>query len=172
MGRANNHSHVLNCLTDKLIMKLIATFLYAVVLGQDDEDRKVPPRTPVARMEQLKRHIGRLMKDHFSDCSKSDAWEDKLLKICNRSLNAYNLRPNSCGFFDPDKEHGGPRAEEEDERYSETDAIASINGITSGIRKWSQRYLNECGGQKNHEHIVNHSNKWRKKLTAKYNTGC
>jgi len=55
-------------------------------------------------------------------------------------------------------------------RYSETDAQGSVNGITAGIKKWSQRYLAECGGQANHLHIVKHANKWRTKLSGKVGT--
>ena len=56
------------------------------------------------------------------------------------------------------------RAEEEDLRYSDTDGIASINGITTGIKRWSQRYLAECGGQANHDHIVKHAEKWKENV--------
>ena len=75
--------------------------------------------------------------------------------------------------------NGGPapsrkrrQAEDDQLRYSETDGVASINGITGGIKKFAQRYLADCGGQKNQEHIVNKAMKWRAKLTRKYNSGC
>ena len=157
-------------------MKLFATLLTVAVLA---EDKKVPPKTPEDRIEQLKRHITRLMDDHFSSCSKASAWETKMEKVCDRALKAFTRVNKSCGYFDPlnPSGHGGPerkrREVDDDElRYSELDAIASINGITSGMRKWSERYIAACGGQKNHDHIVNHSNKWRAKLTNKFNDGC
>ena len=156
-------------------MKLFAFFLTAAVLADNEGDRKVPPKTPEQRMAQLKSHVGRLMVDHFSGCAKTSSWESKLTKVCNRALAAYERNTRPCSFFDDGLEHGGPAPEEEEDenvRYNELDGIASINGITSGIRKWSQRYLAECGGQKNHDHLVNHSNKWRAKLTAKFNAGC
>ena len=156
-------------------MKLFATFLTVAVLA---EDKKVPPKTPEERLAQLKRHTDRLMVDHFGSCAKASAWGTKLNKVADRALKAYN-RTKSCSFFDDSLTHGGPegstrkrRSDDEDLRYSETDAIASINGITAGLRKWSQRYLAECGGQKNHDHLVRHSNKWRAKLTGKFNNGC
>ena len=156
-------------------MKLLATILAVTVFAGD---KVVPNKTPEERMAQLKRHIDRLMVDHFGGCSKAAFWGSKLNKVGDRALKAYNRLNRPCSFFDPNVEHGGPaarkrRADGDDEvRYSETDAIASINGITAGLRKWSQRYLAECGGQKNHDHLVRHSNKWRAKLTGKFNNGC
>merc|ERR1712187_845076 len=44
-------------------MKLFTFALAAVALA---EEKKVPPRTPLDRIEQLRRHIDRLMVDHFS----------------------------------------------------------------------------------------------------------
>ena len=63
-------------------------------------------------------------------------------------------------------------AEEEDLRYSDSDAIASINGITTGIKRWSQRYLAECGGQANHDHIVKHAEKWQEKMRVLVSSRC
>merc|ERR1711990_697088 len=151
-------------------MKLFPALFLAVAFAQEGEDeRKVPPRTPEARMEQLKRHIVRLMNDHFSECNKSEMWEEKMTKLCNRGLRAYKDRKRECGFFDPDKEHGGPRSDD-DERYSDEDAQSSVNGITAGIKKWSQRYLAECGGQKEDQNIARHAMKWRRKLSNKIGT--
>ncbi|CBY19831.1 unnamed protein product [Oikopleura dioica] len=155
-------------------MKVFA-FTALAVMAQE-EDRKVPPQTPGQRIEQLKRHVGRLMVDHFDGCAKRATWEDKLTKILSRAEAAFN---RDCGFFDPNVANGGPspsrrrrQADDDEVRYSETDAIASINGITGGIRKFADRYISECGGQKANKHIVNKANKWRSKLTDKFNNGC
>merc|ERR1711981_377373 len=144
-------------------MKLISLTFVAAAFA---DEKKVPPKTPLDRMDQLERHIERLMDDHFAGCKKVDQWEDKMIKVCQRAKRAFEKK---CSFFDPNVEHGGPEPDLDDVRYSDTDAIASIKGITSGIRKWSERYLADCGGQKNNEHLVNHANKWRAKLTKKYN---
>ena len=144
-------------------MKLFTFALAAVALA---EEKKVPPRTPLDRIEQLRRHINRLMDDHFSGCAKASAWGEKLNKICDRAIHAWE-RTRECKFFDPDVPHGGPEEEEEELRYSTTNAKDSINGITAGLRNWSKRYLADCGGQKNHGHLVNKANKWRAKLNAK-----
>jgi hypothetical protein len=49
-------------------MKVFA-FTALAVMAQE-EDRKVPPRTPSQRVEQLKSHVSRLMVDHFDGCAK------------------------------------------------------------------------------------------------------
>ena len=46
-------------------MKLFS-FLMPVALATSE--KKVPKRTPLERMEQLKRHIQRLIPDFFSTC--------------------------------------------------------------------------------------------------------
>merc|ERR1712025_763420 len=56
-----------------------------------------------------------------------------------------------------------------DVRYSSTDAIGSINGVTGGLKKWAIRYIGACGGQKKYKHIEKHAMKWRRKLTTKLN---
>jgi len=40
----------------KIKMKLFGAFLVAAVAA---EDKNVPPRTPIDRLDQLRRHIGR-----------------------------------------------------------------------------------------------------------------
>ena len=151
-------------------MKLFALTLVAAALA---DEKKVPPKTPEDRMEQLKRHVGRLMGDFFSGCKKADQWEDKMLKLCDRALKTYKREDRPCSFFDPNLEHGGPAEDDPtDVRYSEDDAVSSIKGITSGIKKWSQRYLAECGGQNDDKNLVRHANKWRAKLLKKYEDGC
>jgi len=148
-----------------------------IALASADE-KKVPPKTPEERLEQLKRHTTRLMSDFFGSCKAAYKWEAKIHNICDRAAAAYNRNNRPCSFFDPSLEHGGPQerkrraVEDDDLRYSSTDATGSINGITGGIRKWSLRYLAACGGQKNNAHIVNKAMKWRAKLQSKWANGC
>ena len=57
-------------------------------------------------------------------------------------------------------------------KESQCKILKTCSGITGGIRKFAERYISECGGQKANKHIVNHANKWRSKLTSKYENGC
>ena len=57
---------------------------------------------------------------------------------------------------------GGParkrRTAEGDEddifRYDRTNPILGTRQITSGFRKWAERYISECSGQKKYQHQV------------------
>lgn len=54
------------------------------------------------------------------------------------------------------------------ERYNRQDPEKGIKEITTGFRKWSYRYLSNCGGQRNHSLQKNRMEKWRTTLTAKF----
>merc|ERR1712105_388497 len=124
-------------------MKLFGALLVAVAVA---DNKKVPPKTPAERIDQLKRHITRLMDDHFSSCRAADKWETKMHKICDRALKEFNRLNRSCGFFDDSLTHGGPDGSDRkrrdvdfgDLRYSDLNAVDSINGITAGMRNWSR----------------------------------
>ena len=79
-----------------------------------------------------------------------------------------------CGFFDYQLPHGGPAPKnepwfdtEDDLRYDREDPWVGIKQITTGFRKWAQRYLSECSGQKNYQYQVKRMNRWRKLLQQK-----
>ena len=70
--------------------------------------------------------------------------------------------------------HGGPserRKREIDsdsiwDRYDREDPSVGTKQITTGFRKWAERYLSECSGQKNFNYQVNRMNKWNGLLQA------
>merc|ERR1719454_267930 len=125
-------------------MKVFGLTLAAVALADEKLVGAGGKKTPIDRINQLRSHINRLMSDHFSGCKKADQWELKMTGVCNRAENAYNRANRPCSFFDADTPHGGPEErkrrdlDDDVERYSETDAVASIKGITSGIGKVGQ----------------------------------
>merc|ERR1711933_419188 len=76
-----------------------------------------------------------------------------------------------CGFYDENNlPHGGPsnhrerRFADELDRYNREDPFEGIQQITTGFRKWAERYLAACSGQKKHKYIVNRMKKWSQKL--------
>merc|ERR1712176_1116012 len=88
----------------------------------------------------------------------------------NNNTNKFRKRFALCGYYDETSEHGGPRgrreADEDDFRISEDPALA-IKQITTGYRKWAQRYIEECGLQPAVQ--VDRANKWLQLLLAKAN---
>ena len=76
-----------------------------------------------------------------------------------------------CGHYDEFSEHGGPadrkRRDLDDVfRYNREDPAEGTKQITTGFRKWAQRYIAACGGQKNHKHQIKRMNAWNEKLQA------
>ena len=80
-----------------------------------------------------------------------------------------------CGFYDENQfPHGGPERrrrapasdESEDLRYDRTDPVKGTRQITTGFRKWAERYISACSGQLKYSYQVNRMNKWNQKLQA------
>ena len=77
-----------------------------------------------------------------------------------------------CGFFDAYMPNGGPAldrrrrfADDGLERISPEPSRA-ITQLTTGFRKWAERYLSACSGQKKHQHQVKRMTRWNDKLQA------
>merc|ERR1712187_964962 len=85
-------------------MKLFTFALAAVALA---EEKKVPPRTPLDRIEQLRRHIDRLMVDHFSGCQRPAHGARNSTKFAIVQFTLGNVRGNAnfltptCRMVDP-----------------------------------------------------------------------
>jgi hypothetical protein len=102
-------------------------------------------------------------------------------------LSAYN-RPN-CGFYDSSLTNGGPdpnpmlrpngkprkvfsrkrrQVEDEELRFDETNPLKGLTQITKQFRIWSERHINECGGQRRFNHIARRMEKWTSKLGSRW----
>ena len=46
------------------------------------------------------------------------------------------------------------------ERYNREDPCQGIKQIMTGFRKWAERYIGGCGGQKKKQHQVKRANKY------------
>merc|ERR1711892_1584946 len=109
-------------------MKLTPAVLFAVAAA---EEKKVPPQHPLQRLN----------------------------KLVTFSTELFNEQ--KCGYYDANNlPHGGPngdrkRRELEDvERYNREDPWEGTKQITTGFRKWAERYIAGCNGQANHQHQV------------------
>ena len=73
-------------------------------------------------------------------------------------------------FYDENQlPHGGPAEDAEErkrrdldifDRYDREDPIVGTKQITTGFRKWAERFLSQCSGQRNYNFQVNRMNKW------------
>merc|ERR1712064_212544 len=102
-----------------------------------------------------------------------DRWIEQFKKNAERMSRNFQRGEQRCGFYDEDQlPHGGPErrrrsGDDYDVKYNREDPSIGIKQITTGYRKWAQRYISQCAGQKNNKYIVNRMNKWNGVLQAK-----
>ena len=150
-------------------MKFSPALLLAVASA---DDKKVPPRHPLQRLERLTEFSAELLNDWYSWLPSKDAWVAKFANNAERMERNFNRGNQRCGHYDEDQlPHGGPaerkrRADDDVFRYDREDPAVGTKQITTGFRKWAERYISACSGQKNYLHQVNRMNKWNALLQA------
>ena len=150
-------------------MKLSTAVLLAV---SSAEDKKVPPRHPLQRLTRLTEFSAELLNDWYSWLPSKDAWVQKFATNAERMERNFNRGNQRCGFYDEDQlPHGGPAERKrrdllDVDRYDRERPSEGIKQITTGYRKWAERYISACSGQKNYLHQVNRMNRWNAALQA------
>jgi hypothetical protein len=151
-------------------MKISSAVVFAVAAA---DEKKVPPRHPLQRLNKLVSHSAELLNDHYGFLPSKEAWIQKFATNAERMRRNFSRDNQRCGFYDEAQlPHGGParkrRTAEGDEddifRYDRTNPILGTRQITSGFRKWAERYIANCSGQKNNKFQVNRMNRWRDTL--------
>jgi len=167
-----------------------------VALASADKDKKVPPRTPLQRLNRLQIFSKEWLNDNLPNLPAKENWVSKFEVYAERMIEAYERE--ECGFFDPSLPYGGPdanpdlrpggtprrpldrkrRSDEEDDgftdeygellRYNKNQPLVGIKQITTGYRKWAERYINECWGQRKHQYQIKRMNKWFDLLGSHY----
>ena len=148
-------------------MKL-STIIFAVAAA---EDKKVPPRHPLQRLERLTEFSAEILNDWFHFLPSQQNWINKFANNAARMERNFNRGNQRCGHYDENQlPHGGParkrRSDDFEDRYDREDPVVGIKQITTGYRKWAERYLSQCFGQRNYYHQVNRMNRWNDKLQA------
>ena len=146
-------------------MKL-STIIFAVAAA---EDKKVPPRHPLQRLQRLTEFSEEILNEWFSFLPSKDNWINKFANNAERMERNFNRGNQRCGFYDENQlPHGGPerkrRSDDDLDRYNREDPSEGIKQITTGYRKWAERYLSQCSGQKQYSHQINRMNKWKNQL--------
>ena len=151
------------------------TFALALIATASAEDKKVPPRHPLDRLEKLRQFSQEWVNDNLS-ARQAENWGPKF----NRNVARFRRRFEQCPFYDEDQlPHGGPRPErkrrEDDDtcenfpefcRYDKSNPVRGLKQITTGFRKWAQRYVAECKVQPGRQ--VERANLWFDKLSEKW----
>ena len=150
-------------------MKFSPALLFAVASA---DDKKVPPRHPLQRLTRLTEFSAELLNDWYSWLPSKDAWVQKFANNAERMERNFNRGNQRCGHYDENQlPHGGPaerkrRDLDDVDRYDRTDPAKGIKQLTTGYRKWAERYISACSGQKNYLHQVNRMNRWNAALQA------
>ena len=152
-------------------MKFSPALLFAVAAA---DDKKVPPRHPLQRLNRLTEFTAEIMNDWFGFLPSQDKWIEKFAKNAARMERNFERGNQRCGYYDEAQlPHGGP-AEDDDrkrrdadvDRYDREDPVLGIKQLTTGYSKWAQRYLSNCSGQRNYNYQVNRMSKWNAALQA------
>ena len=148
------------------------TFAVALIAAASAEDKKVPPRHPLQRLARLTQFSEEILNDWFTFLPSKDSWVAKFARNAERMERNFNRGNQRCGFYDENlTPHGGPErkrrfADDEFDRYNREDPAVGVKQITTGYRKWAERYLSQCSGQKSYSLQINRMNKWNGQLQA------
>ena len=150
-------------------MKFSPAILFAVAAA---DDKKVPPRHPLQRLNRLTEFTEELLNDWFTFLPSKDAWINKFATNAGRMARNFERGNQRCGHYDENQlPHGGPserkrRDLDDVDRYNREDPAVGVKQLTTGYRKWAERYLSQCSGQRNYSFQINRMNRWNNKLQA------
>jgi len=125
-------------------------FIPALIAVAAADEKKVPPRHPLQRLNKLTQFTAEWCNDNLT-AKQARNWSNKFAKNAARM----EQRFEKCGFYDENQlPHGGPAKRdtdavqgalsEEDFRYDKNNPVRGIKQITNGFRKWAERYISTC----------------------------
>ena len=154
-------------------MKFSTAVLVAVASA---EDKKVPPRHPLQRLAKLTEFSAEILNEWYTFLPSKDSWVAKFATNAERMERNFNRGNQRCGFYNADLPNGGPAKSDDDrkrreaddsmDRYNREDPSEGTKQITTGFRKWAERYISQCSGQRQYQHQINRMNRWNTKLQA------
>merc|ERR1711935_1193105 len=115
---------------------------------------------------QLEKSINHWLDNNLDKDSKVySKGKERMTKMTGNMRRAFD-RPQ-CGFFDPElRPNGKPRrsrraAQQRDVmlKYSKKNSLLGLQQILLGYRYWSERYINECYGQRKFNYIAKRGEK-------------
>ena len=89
-------------------MKLSSAVIVAVATAQKDE-KKVPPRHPLQRLNRLTEFSEEILTNHFDWLASQTSWINKFKKNSDRMERNFERGNQRCGYYDEAQlPHGGP----------------------------------------------------------------
>merc|ERR1712228_552689 len=153
-------------------MKVFAPAVFALVAA---DDKKVPPRHPLQRLNKLNMFASEWCDDNLS-AKQAANWKGKF----GRNTARFEDRFVKCGFYDDQLTHGGPAGSERKRRsgedceaddvtcifrYDKNNPVRGIKQITKGFEKWALRYVSTCQ-PKQPSRQVQRATKWNGQLVG------
>ena len=90
-------------------MKLSSAVIVAVATAQKDE-KKVPPRHPLQRLNRLTEFSEEILTNHFDWLASQTSWINKFKKNSDRMERNFERGNQRCGYYDETQlPHGGPQ---------------------------------------------------------------
>ena len=132
-------------------------------------EKKVPPRHPIQRLNRLVEFSHELLDDWFNFLPSQVAWKHKVSANADRMQKNFMRGNQRCGYYDENKfPHGGPREKRDvDEvRYNRENPKIAVKQLTTGFRKWAERYISNCSGQRYYQFQTIRMDKWNDKLQS------
>merc|ERR1712003_224490 len=127
-----------NCENSK--MKITQAVIFAVAAA---DEKKVPPRHPLQRLDRLVEFSTELLEDHFGFWKRQAKFITKFSKAADRMRDAFERNGEKCGYYDPNNlPHGGPERKRRD------------------FDDDFDRYISSCNGQAQYQHQVKRFNKY------------
>ena len=152
-------------------MKLIFISLFVANFA---EEKKVPPRHPLQRLNRLNEFAEEWLSDNLRE-KQAERWRPKFGRLSEKFERKYN--ENEC---DPWEELLGMKTTN-DLRYDRDNPQRAIKQITTGFRKWSEKYICKwtimndnkvCLCKSESDKWSNRLNKWLEILICKLVRGC
>ena len=145
-------------------MKISAAVFVAAASATE---KKVPPRHPLQRLNRLVEFSEEILTDWFEFLPSQQSWINKFARNAGRMERNFKRGNLRCGFYDDGQlPHGGPRERRDvDEiRYNRNNPKEGVKQLITGFRKWAERYISECSGQKKYQFQVNRMIVWNLQL--------
>merc|ERR1712110_849454 len=123
--------------------------------------------------DRLVEFSAEILDEWFSFVPSKESWKGKFERNAGRMKTNFQRGQQRCGHYDENQlPHGGPegdrkrRSDDDMDRYNREDPSDGMKQITTGFRKWAERYIAACSGQRQYQHQVKRMSKWNGKLQA------
>ena len=84
---------------------------FALLAVAAAEDKKVPPRHPLQRLERLTQFSAEILDEWFSFVPSVNSWKQKFANNAERMERNFRRGNQRCGYYDENNlPHGGPAA--------------------------------------------------------------